>query len=404
MIKNKVAFITYSLSGGGAEKNIILLVKNLKTVGVEADIIMFKNINDYKDAYPEIKNIVSLTNQKSKIPFLFLPFFFIFALIKLGSIIKNGQYSVLFGVPHYLPYYVSVVFAKYFHIKSVLIVENNLTLEMANMSWTLKKIHTILIKCVFSQCSQIVCVSYGLAQLIKDGYKINTNKLVTITHGLDLPRIKSDIKYQLPREHSYLFKKYEVVLTIGRLEAQKNHYSLIILFKELKALAHNKYLKLCILGKGSLLKPLSNLVRQHHLQNDVIFLGHETKNVYKYIYNSKIFILPSLYEGFGNVLIEALACGVPVISTDCKYGPREILANINTYKDKTISLHYSMYGVLMPILNQNHSLLRRVAKDIDQFMQDKNALSTYEKRSLERAKSYSIKKIGSQYKELITNI
>lgn len=405
MIKHRVAFITYSLFGGGAEKNIIILSKYLKNAGIRADIIAFKNINDYKNEYPEINNLVSLTNFKTKIPTLYLLPFILYGAVKLFLFIRKNEYTVLFGVPHYLPYYVSVLFAKIFCIKSVPIVVNNLPLELNTLSNISKIIHTFLLKKVFCLCDFIVCVSSGIPSMLKRYFHVQPSKVKIIPNGLDLAIINTKKKHSIKKKYQILFKNNRVLLTAGRLESQKNHLSLISFFKEIKNLDEENNIKLCFLGKGSLLRTLQNHVRQLKLENDVFFLGHEPKNIYRYMYRSKLFILTSHYEGFGNVIIESLACGLPTISTDCLYGPREILADIQSYSESiTNSIKYCPYGLLISPLFGKKNKIKKIATRTYQFIHNKTMLDSYRKASKKRAHTYSINKVGKQYLDLILSI
>ena len=114
------------------------------------------------------------------------------------------------------------------------------------------------------------------------------------------------------------------LLSIGRLTKQKNHKFLIIAFKFLKK--KYKDLKLIILGDGELEVELKKITRNQDLSEDVFFLGYKS-NVYKYLKNSIAFILTSEWEDPGFVLVEAAATKTIIISSDCKNGPRELLAD-----------------------------------------------------------------------------
>ena len=117
-------------------------------------------------------------------------------------------------------------------------------------------------------------------------------------------------------------KKYKNLLSVGRLAKQKDFYNLIIAFNIIKDQIP-KY-KLIIVGDGYLKDKLKKLVNDLGLNNRIIFTGWKT-NLKKYYLNSKLFILNSLYEGLGNVLIDAVNFNLPIITTNCKSGPKEII-------------------------------------------------------------------------------
>lgn len=122
------------------------------------------------------------------------------------------------------------------------------------------------------------------------------------------------------------------LLAVGRLKAQKNYPLLLqaILIVLRKRAAH-----LVILGTGPEKDAILQLVRSLKLENHVTLLGH-VEDVENYYINANLFVLSSDYEGFGNVIVEAMSFGIPVVSTDCPSGPSEILGN-------------GMWGRLVPV-------------------------------------------------------
>jgi len=130
-------------------------------------------------------------------------------------------------------------------------------------------------------------------------------------------------------------KRYEYLLSVGRLTKQKDFNNLIISFSLIKDKIPNY--KLIIIGDGHLKNELQNLIEILHLKKRVLLKGWKN-NLKKYYLNSKLFILNSLYEGFGNVLIDAINFDLPIITTNCKSGPNEII-------------EYGKGGFLVPISN-----------------------------------------------------
>ena len=113
------------------------------------------------------------------------------------------------------------------------------------------------------------------------------------------------------------------LLSIGRLVAQKDQ---ITILKALNLIKNKKKFKLLIIGKGVEYKNLISFIKDNKLGNSVKILNYQ-KNVYPYYLKADVFILSSLYEGLPNTLIEAVSLGVPIISSNCKTGPKEILRN-----------------------------------------------------------------------------
>jgi glycosyltransferase involved in cell wall biosynthesis len=122
------------------------------------------------------------------------------------------------------------------------------------------------------------------------------------------------------------------IINVGRFKAQKNHALLIRAFKRVLA-EHDA--RLLILGTGELFEATAAVARAEGVADKVLMPG-VVLNPTPYYRSSDLFVLSSDYEGFGNVIIEALACGVPVVSTNCRSGPSEIL-------------EHGRYGRLVPV-------------------------------------------------------
>jgi glycosyltransferase involved in cell wall biosynthesis len=171
---------------------------------------------------------------------------------------------------------------------------------------------------------------------------------------------------------------YPVLLNIGRLEPQKGHIRLINIFEKIHSVQSG--LKLVILGEGGLLCELISLCHSLSLKvfsydreeaittdYDVYFFGFQ-KNPYSFLKASTLFLFPSLYEGFGIAIIEAMFCGLPVIASDCDFGPREIISPNSSPHFRTDKPEATDYGILMPsfhqVINGNSRLLNKQLENV----------------------------------------
>ena len=128
---------------------------------------------------------------------------------------------------------------------------------------------------------------------------------------------KKDKKFELLDENENSF-----FIAAGRLTRQKNFIYLIKEFKKFVNIYPNE--KLLIFGEGELKHKIMSEIKNNNLSNNIKLLGY-TYNIYKYMLKSKAFILSSLWEDPGFVMIESALCNTPIISSDCKNGPREFL-------------------------------------------------------------------------------
>lgn len=123
----RIAFITSSLTAGGAQGNIINLSEYLSKRNYTIDIICLRDGNDYEDEMKRSRvNIITLINLKKNLSILTLPFIL---LIKMLSVIRKRKYSLIIGSHEYYPYYFTVFFSKLFGIKSLLMIANDYNLS-----------------------------------------------------------------------------------------------------------------------------------------------------------------------------------------------------------------------------------------------------------------------------------
>jgi len=182
-----------------------------------------------------------------------------------------------------------------------------------------------------SRADKIVAVSRGVQQLLFSNLSVVAEHIVTI-HNPVMDDIFF-IKKSAGPDHPWLRSKEKLVLVAaGALHAQKGFSTLL---QSVALLKKEHDFRLIIFGEGEEREKLESLVEQLGLSSDVSLPGH-TENLPGNLSASDLFILSSLGETFSIVIAEALACGVPVVATDCPVGPREILAD-------------GKYGTLVPL-------------------------------------------------------
>ncbi|MBN2705046.1 MAG: glycosyltransferase [Deltaproteobacteria bacterium] len=164
---------------------------------------------------------------------------------------------------------------------------------------------------------KIIAISAGLAEEYRKLEPIANEKLAVIYNGvLDLPTLND----AGPPPHPWLAKKdLPVLMSAGRLVKSKDFRTLLLALHRVP-----RPVRLIILGEGPERASLGKLALELGLEGKIFFAGFVT-HPQTWMFHADLFISSSLYEGFGNVIVEALAAGCPVIATDCPHGPREII-------------------------------------------------------------------------------
>lgn len=173
--------------------------------------------------------------------------------------------------------------------------------------------------------SQVISLSEGVKVNLVQRYKVKPSQISVIYNPIDLKNLADEAENgSMQAEHEQIFQTgSKIIVTAGRLVKDKDQQTLIKAFSIV-----NKKLssELMILGAGEEEETLRELTRKLDIEQQVHFIGFQ-KNPYVYFKQADLFALSSLREGFGHVLVEALATGTPVVSTNCKPGAEEVLAN-----------------------------------------------------------------------------
>ena len=168
--------------------------------------------------------------------------------------------------------------------------------------------------------AQPVAVSAGVAQGLTEFHAVPPERIALLPNFIDT----GDLARRAAEARPNLAAGCLHVACVGRLQAQKGHTYLIAAAERLVKHAGLERLHLHFLGQGPLRESLEEQVRHAGLEAHVTFAGF-VHNPPAYVSRCDLFCLPSLYEGLPVALLEAMACGVPVVATDCPSGPREVL-------------------------------------------------------------------------------
>ncbi len=231
------------------------------------------------------------------------------------------------------------------------------------------------------------CGIEAIRNVLIEHYGVNTRYEV-ITNIVDLAMVKE--KMVEPVE-DVSFDRFTFV-NLARFDPQKDHTTLVEAFRILD----NKDTQLLLLGQGQRFEEIKKLVRSFGLEKNILLLGFQ-RNPFKYLSRAGCFVFSSVFEGQGQVMMEAMACGLPVISTDCEAGPRELLApgtNAGFVGGKTVE--QGEYGVLVPVGNAP-----ALAEAMREMMDSSELQTLYKQKGYERVKGCDMEVVLSQIRPIM---
>lgn len=380
-------FIIGQMNTGGAER----VINNLcNTLNGEYNITLVVRKIEGADYIPNV-NIVEI-KELNEGKNLFV------GLIKLHKLKKDLQIDT--SVSFLLKYNIYNYLSKYKE-RVIISVRNYIT---ANESIHSKK-NLFLYKKIIKKVDLVVNVSEAVMDDQIQHFKSNPNKNIVIPNFCDIDYINK-VKYEeLPKEHIHLFEG-DVIISSGRYTFQKGQWHIIRAFQ--KVVASNQNIKLVLTGRGALKEYYEELIRELHLEKNVYLLDF-VDNVYRYMYHAKAYLLNSFYEGMPNVILEAMACDLPVIATDVQGGTKEILApsrKRDTYVD---TITPSEYGILIPVCDSvMYKALSPLTKEENdladvmiQLFEDKSMYQRYKQLSHQRVQAFSKDKIIKMWKDIL---
>ena len=397
---HKVLFVITSLGGGGAERTLSNLTTNFP-LDWEIDILIARND---KSIYPYRGNIIDLgiKEQKNYNNILYRIKVFLKKLTTLRKMKKQNHYTVCISFMTRANVLNILSGKKY--CKTIISVRNDYRHERTSKSERIaNKIERLLSK----KADLVVSLSNGVRDYLVRDLHLSAENVITIYNGFNFnnyTQVKSPQNKSLTTADS---KDLFSFITTGRLTDQKGQWHLIRAFAHL----NKKYPKctLTILGEGPLRQYLEMLVNEYGVGKNVSLVGF-VENTFEYYYKSSAFVFTSLYEGFGNVLIEAMMCSLPVISSDCFSGPREILApDTNVSYQLKDNMECAEYGILVPSCsgtryNANDPLELQeqiLFSAMEKVLTDCEIRKHYAEQSTQRTNDFSIETAVEKWVEVI---
>jgi len=361
-MKKKLSILIYSLAGGGAERVVSVLLSRLQN-SFDITLVLMNETIEYDIADGVKVHFLEKSNPKESglIKLVKLPLL----AYKYRSFCKKESIDISLSFMN-RPNYINVLSG----VNCAIINERAMPSLQYGYDSLQSKINKILISSLYKKAFKVLSNSFGNRDDLINSFGVKS--VDVIYNPVDIDKINklasSDIDFD--------FEPFTFV-TIGRLDVGKNHSLMIEAFSRLT----NVNTQLLIIGDGDFKDVLQDKINQLGMEDKVVLLGKQA-NPYKYLSRSDCFTFSSNHEGFPNVLLEALACKLPIVSTDCQSGPREIL------KDE--------YGILTKV------------SDVDEFyeamtrmVEDESLRHKFSSKAEIRVKDFNVDIISAEYEKAL---
>ena len=307
----KVLFIVPNLRGGGAERVITTLLRHLNTKLfhlVIAVVDMKESV--YREDIPDYVEVIDLKCNRVR-----------YALPKIIALIIRRKPNIVFSTLGHLNVALALI-RPFLSNKITYIARETIIVSYGILKYGNPKLWSILYRKIYSNFDCIVCQSIGMQTDLIENFGISETKTKVINNPVDVERVKKLASQDFEQQYSFNHKC--TFVSVGRLVPQKGFD---ILIKAI-ALVKNPKIEVFLLGEGPLREELELLALSEGVSKQINFVGFQ-ENPYQWIAKADAFILSSRFEGFPNVVLEALACGTPIISTPEPGGVKEILTDID---------------------------------------------------------------------------
>ena len=372
----KILVTAPNLITGGAEKQLIYLIDGLVRMGFNIVLFLFELEGEYLEMVPKEVKILSPASPKPRKPLKGL-----WKLKEVVRVISEERPDVLYS--RLWPTKVATAFAGFISGKRVVFSEDRTLSQFMEEGNPHRWSFNFHIRKTASQLASVVApVSQGIADELIRIFKLSPDRVKLIYNGFDLEEMRKKSEEEV--NHPWFNNRKEpVVGALGRMVELKGFKYLL----EAIRIVNDRGIpvRLLMIGKGEILKDLKTKAGRLDIKDRVEFLGF-VENPFAYLARCDLFVLSSLYEGLPSTLIEAMALGVPVISTRCPTGPEEIIENERN-------------GLLVPVADSG-----AIAESIIRVLQDKELSIRLKVEGRKRAEDFSLESMVSKFADIFTSL
>jgi glycosyltransferase involved in cell wall biosynthesis len=304
--KPKILFVIPSLETGGSERVLVTLIRNLDPKQFDLSLAILGRNGPFGNDLPPHVTSFDLKVQRVR-----------YAAFSILRLVNDTRPDIVFSFGSHLNFLISAIKALFPKKTRLIIREGTMPREIGTLSR--KSWFTTIYRLLYNRSDVVICQSDAMKKSLTQHYGVRVGKICQVYNPVDLRKIDHDagsVSPFPPKDGSLN------ILAVGRLELVKRFDLLIREFSRFRTI--HTQARLWILGDGSQMSILKQLSSDLGVGNVVNFMGLQS-NPYAWMKHADLFVICSAYEGLPNVLLEAIACGCPVLATDSPGGIRDIM-------------------------------------------------------------------------------
>ena len=365
-----IALLVPSFRGGGAEGATVRLANELARRGVGVDLLVLQSVGPWRDQLSPAVGQIDLKSRRA-----------LLGLWPLARYLRRARPRVIMAGPYHVGV-LSILARGLIRCRTAVVVleHNDLQAGRAYAHGLRQRLMPLTLRLTYPWADRVLAVSKGAAASLARLAGMPPDRVGVLYNGVDARAIQDAAR--LPVDHPWLTEaSIPVIMAAGRLAPQKGYPDLLRAFA---LLTQSVTARLLVMGDGQQRQELQHLAADLGLAGGVQFLPHHP-NPYAYMARASLFVLSSHFEGFGVVLLEALACGTPVVSTDCPSGPSEVLGG-------------GRYGLLVPVGKPE-----ALAAAMLQVLTDPRLEQRLRQAGPVRAAEFSIERAADRFLEVVSD-
>ncbi len=367
----KVFFIIPTLAGGGAERVMLQLLRHSDRNRFRPILVVFEKKGPLLSELPADIDLRVLRDREIRYGMQWL---IVFSLAKM---LRSERPHIVISFMWYTNF-VTLLAKLFSRIKSRVVISERYSLSPSLEGDSVEMIRRFVVRLLYRFADSVIVNSKEMGNQLHEMTGIPKARIPVIYNPIDIERVRRSSREKV--DHPWFQEKIPIIVGIGRMTRQKGFDYLC---RSMRILAERSLAcRLVLLGTGPEENNLKKLVSDLGLGDQIHILGFQ-QNPYKYLSHSTLFVLSSLYEGFPNVLLEAMALGVPSIATRCPTGPEELVTD-------------GMDGILVPPADE-----QELASAIEHLLSDNALRARLSDAAQKRSREFAVNHIVKLYEEVL---